>query len=522
MKIVRLESKPNLTESQFQNDLSIPVQIKTNGEVALKSITFNLNELKFNIPRNKYKINFFLDDDLNEIIRENYVPGGQYDIIEFLRILRILLNYQLASDQPLDSDLGFGFEWNIELQSKTEGYYTSISYYRNEQATLTTENLEIEKAVDGTGNIIESIIYDEPFFYRNEAIATDTDYNSGFQSIIENNRGAWNLSVTIRDRSVLADIKNSNWLFGIGPKSSLNRNNFNTLAQQLYVGLGVKDTKYIIKKNGVFQNALIEGETISPLTGDVLDIYKIYDGEVAQVMYKIQSGVNIYELEGDVITLQSPISSVSTADTYLVCKIQDDIGKIQFTDITMNPTGTKELVNGQYIATTNKKTIYNTNYGDVEPSLVVLSMLSETSDPYEFSKLLGFRSNIYEETAISSIIESRNRIDYNTFPNDLVIEIDELNLDGYDHGVKTSRNIVMTISAADLKQAITQTTIDSLDLSYTEPAQFLFIGMNNGENNKTLSNLTIRASINGKLLNINGGMSATLLFRDDRDKKVMI
>jgi hypothetical protein len=239
-------------------------------------------------------------------------------------------------------------------------------------------------------------------------------------------------------------------------------------------------------------------------------------------MYKIQRGDDTYELEGDIITVQSPITTINTADTYLVLKVENDAGKIRFTDITMNPTGTKELLNGQYIDTTNKKTIYNTNFGDVEPSFVGLAMLSETVDPYEFSKILGFRNSFYEETAINGYFDARNRIDYNIFPNDLVIEIDELNLDGYDQGVKMSRNIVMTIPAAELRQAINQLTIDSLDVSYTEPAQFLFIGMNNAENNKALSNLTIRASINGKLLDINGGMSATLLFRDDRDKKVMI
>jgi hypothetical protein len=522
MKIVRLESKPNLTQTQFQNDLSIPVQIKSNGEVALKSITFNLHNLKFNIPKNKYKFEYTIGEDEFAITRTNYIPKGLYEISDFFRILRILLNYQLTSDQELDSDLGFGFEWNIEYESRTDGYFTIISFYRNEQLYITTENIEIQRAEDATENNISSMIYDEPYFYRNEAIATNTDYNSGLKTIIENNRGAWNTSLTISNRDI-QDIKNSNWVYGIGSMTALNRNSYNSLAEQLYVGMGVKNTNYVIKKNGVFQNVLIEGETISPLPNDVLDIYKRLDGEVIQVMYKIQRGNDTYELEGDIITVQSPITTINTADTYLVLKVENDAGKIRFSDITMNPTGTKELLNGQYIDTTNKKTIYNTNFGDVEPSFVGLGMKSDPpGDPYEFSKILGFRSNIYEKTAINGYFESRNRIDYNLFPSDLVIEIDELDLDGYDQGVKMSRNIVMTIPASELRQAINQLTIDSLDVSYTEPAQFLFIGMNNAENNKTLSNLTIRASINGKLLDINGGMSATLLFRDDRDKKVMI
>jgi hypothetical protein len=245
MKIVRLESKPNLTQTQFQNDLSIPVQIKSNGEVALKSITFNLHNLRFNIPKNKYKFEYTIGEDEDAITRINYVPKGLYEISDFFRILRILLNYQLTSDQASDSDLGFGFEWNIEYESRTDGYHTIISFYRNEQLTITTENIEIQSAVDATANKIESILYDEPYFYRNEAIATNTDYNSGFKTIIENNRGAWNTSLTVSNRGV-EDIKNSNWVYGIGSMTALNRNNYNSLAEQLYVGLGVKNTNYVL------------------------------------------------------------------------------------------------------------------------------------------------------------------------------------------------------------------------------------------------------------------------------------
>lgn len=527
MKIVRLESKPNLTETQFTNDLSIPVQIKSNGEVALKNITFNFNNLKFNIPKNKYRVNFNLIQGEDNLLGfDNYMPGGLYSLDELITKIRQILNFQLPSNQELDSDLGFGFEWDLEwLYRNSGGVYTTLKFYRNEQIDVITENIDIQQGYDATDNQIESILVDNEIYYYKNPLINNPDglYNGGFKSINQSNNGAWKLNFKIYQRDV-EPLQNSNWIMGISRENGLYVNTLDKIAENMYTGIGVTNGVYVIKKNGGISPIVFNGNNIIPEDMDEITIYKQYNGtNTCKVIYTIKRGTETYDAEGDIITINDTnILGISSDDIYLVCKIQNDDGKIAFFDINMNPTGTKELINGEYIEKTMTKIIYNTNYGDVQPSEVEIGLLSSTTDVYDFCKLLGFNENVLKMTALSGFWNSSNRIDYNIFYKDLVIEIDELNLDGFDQGVKMSRNIVMTITAAELKQAINQLSIDSLSVSYTEPAQFLFVGMNNGDIHKTLSNLTIRAYINGKLIPIDGDMSATLLFRDDRDKKVMI
>jgi hypothetical protein len=123
-----------------------------------------------------------------------------------------------------------------------------------------------------------------------------------------------------------------------------------------------------------------------------------------------------------------------------------------------------------------------------------------------------------QKNAISFDFVSESGIATNIFNNDIVVEIPELPLDGYDEGVKQSRNIAMVISSGELRTSQKAIGNETYELTYSEQATFLFIGLKNKQTSVTCPQLTVRVTSEGQILPLSGKMTALLLFRDEDDK----
>jgi hypothetical protein len=112
---------------------------------------------------------------------------------------------------------------------------------------------------------------------------------------------------------------------------------------------------------------------------------------------------------------------------------------------------------------------------------------------------------------------SPDKIAFNIFNNDIVVEIPELPLNGYDHAAKQTRNIIMVISSGEVRSNVVARGSETYELSFTESATPLFVGINNKQTTFTAPQLSLRITSEGKILPMEGKISCLLLFRDEND-----
>jgi len=508
MKLVRLESETELTQSQFTNNLAIPLVIGKNGQVALKCLTLQFAEPPFVIDSTNNQISFTTSSVAGSPVtttRTITIPSGEYNITNLMLKIQELLNAMIQSEvTPTTDD---GFEWLVEANGDAEiGLKTHIAFQRTDVELVTTANTQILQ--DGTN---PSMGYSEPNFYK--AAVDDNSYNAGLITSKWVNTGAWKISmaVTKQEEAQTENIANSKWVFGIADIPSLQTDGETNLLEEIYVGFyRNNDGQYSYKKNDVMvdTNIAIEAE-------DIITISKrLVSGTQTKVLYTIQKGLTVTHFEGDVIQ-ESDASFIGAGGMVLLLKVGNDTGKIAFNTIENNPT-TQIVENGGVYTRINAsdvKYVLLDNNLTVSASNVTLNLKSDA-----LKQLLGYNLQFMEKNAVSYDFVSESNIATNVFNNDIVVEIPELSLDGYDHGVRQSRNIAMVISSGELRSSQKAIGFERYELTYNEQATFLFIGLKNKQTSVTCPQLTIRVTSNGQVLPLSGKMTALLLFRDEDDK----
>ena len=499
MKLVRLESDAQLTQSQFTNNLSIPLVLGKNAQVALKCLTLQFAEPPIVIDNTNNQILFATGVESLTNPDKITIPNGNYDIFSLMTTIQILLNSMIQSFATDTSD--DGFEWSTDVTGNmSDGYKAHISFNRADSQIATTAN-----------STTTGMTYVEPNFYKN--VADNGAYNAGLVTDKNINAGCWRMSMTVKKQedTQTENIADSKWIFGIGNYFSSFEEGETQLLEQLYVCLYRNENgKYSYKKDFVMVDTDIDIED-----GDIVTICKggLSDTQT-QVAYIIQKGSAQYDFEGDIIQT-SVVKSLGEGGNNLLIKVGDDDGKIAFTNISFNPTTTvleNEGVFTKLRASEVPYVIKNNNL-DVDATTVTLELGSDA-----LKLLLGYQNRIMQKTAVSYDFVGENNVSTNVFNNDIVVEIPELSLDGYDHGVKQSRNIAMVISSGELRNSQKAIGNETFELTYNEQATFLFISLKNKQTSITAPQLTIRVTSEGKILPLTGKMTCLLLFRDEDDK----
>lgn len=503
MKLVRLESESTLTQSQFTNNLSIPLVLGKNAQVALKSLSIQFAEPPIIIDNTNNTIYFSTGFENLGTPEKITIPSGNYDRYSLMEMIQELLNAMVSSYDPESPDQGF--QWTTEVTGdSTAGYKAHIAFNRADNELITTANTTI---IDGN-----SMVYDAPQFIKT-AVDNNT-YNAGLITDTYVNPGSWKISMTVQNQlgPQPEEIADSKWIFGIGNYFSSFQEGETGLLEDLYVCLYRNENgRYSYKKNYVMVDTNIDIED-----GDTVTICKanLLGGLQSQVVYRITKGTTTTEFEGDIIQT-SAVRTLGIGANNLLLKVGNDTGKIAFTNISFNPSPSIIENNGIYtkINASEVPYIIKNNNLTVDESTVTIDLHSEN-----LKLLLGYQNKIMQKDAISYDFVGTNNISTNIFNNDIVVEIPELALDGYDQGLKQSRNIVMVITSGDLRNSQKSIGSETYELSYTETATFLFIGLKNTQTSITCPQLSIRVTSEGKILPLTGKMTALLLFRDETDK----
>lgn len=508
-KLVRLESDDSLSESQFTNNLAVALQLGKNAIVALKTLTMQFKEPPLIVNSKNNTINFSTSVNgpiLN--LRTASIPEGAYTVFELLGAFEKRMNSLLQSSETETTDEGF--EWVVNQSGDVaNGYNTNIAYLRTNAESINSANISTKI------NKKETMTFSTPNFYKNLTNAPNNGtYNAGMITKKFINRGAWDMTMQVvpQNGTQTENINTSNWVFYIGAEEVFSEATQAGIITKMLCGMNRHSNgNYGYKKNGVMVDSGIVIEA-----GDVIRICKkLISGTETQVLYSIKKGTNAAtEFDGDIIQ-GTAIENIGIGGHYFSLKVGDDTGKIAFTNLNYYPTGVI-AVNNDIYTVMRAEEIQNVlkidNDGAVAASTITVFFPTE-----EVRLLLGFPVGFVSSGDLTHKFVSPDKIAFNIFNNDIVVEIPELPLNGYDHAAKQTRNIIMVISSGEVRSNVVARGSETYELSFTESATPLFVGINNKQTTFTAPQLSLRITSEGKILPMEGKISCLLLFRDEND-----
>ena len=193
--------------------------------------------------------------------------------------------------------------------------------------------------------------------------------------------------------------------------------------------------------------------------------------------------------------------------------IGDDTGKIAFQTLKEITKPTVVSSNGIYIvlkASEVPDIYYNSNLTGTTGTKITIFFSS-----FGIKKLLGFSSDERTIDAPSWKFIGDLSLATEFLNNDLEVEIIELPVNNYTHTFKQVRPLIMTIPGTDVRNSIVSYSISFFELSWSETANFVWMDLENKQDLR-LASLTVRITSNGKVLEMNGKATATILIKEHK------
>ena len=502
MKLVRLQSDNELTESQFTNNLAIPVQLEQNARAALKTISleFEAPDLVIDSTNDTIKFGIGLNSDTNRTVKLDH---GSYTVSLIGQQIQGQLNELVQSYDKADDilKLEVGSEWLAETYTDPATQTTKMD--------ITYQVGDVDDSITDA-DVVGNLQYSTGEFTK----APDTDDNT-YNAYLQTDKyicwGGWELSMTVvpQTEGQPENINASQWILGIASIDDKYDDDEESIISGSAVAI-MRNTEgnYSYLKN----NVMVATDT--PIEeNDTISINKRLDGQTdIEIVYSVVKGTEVIEFVGD-SGLDSKASAIAYDPQYPLLKVGNDTGKISFTSLQFTPSYSCKEVDGvftQKTATEGVNIIKNINL-NAEPRNVTLSFFNR-----QLASLLGYEQVTYTKNGVEITFNGEQDMIQYIFLNDLVIEVPELNLNTYDHTFKQKRNIIMIIPSGDLKNAITSRGLKGYELSYTDIYP-TFISLKNKQTTLTYPQLTVRVSSNKQLLKMSGRMSCLLLFKDAED-----
>jgi hypothetical protein len=496
MKLIKLQSEQNLTESVFNNNINVGYSLPAKCQVALKNVSMDFENPLFEIidvgeDKNN---NFYMSTDTNQITHDIELSKGNYTLNELIQEIQKKMNNALRSFDNNFED--YGFQWDItSIETNNTEIRLLLSFSRADPITL------------NAGTVTTSgVSYTNNYFYK--TIADDNNkFNGGLVGNTYVNKGGFEASVIVDNQASPNNLTLSNWIFGIDDsKFSEVFDDKDVIRDLMHACVSNDNGYYTFKKDGI----LVQPLTPIPIAaGDIISINK----KLGNINYMITKGSTTVQFVGDNINNLLPDLGVS--DIGYVIKIGNDTGKIAFKTLKMTPNPLSTNADGIYTLTNpiDVKQVYlNTNLSVVKTSKVLLNFYNKKT-----RNLLGFLSQIYTKTLLSGIFQSDTGLSIGFLNNDLEIEIIELgNINSYSQTTKQLRGTIAVIPKASLKSSVQSSGLQSYALSYDETASWCWLSLDNDQPIR-IPSLTVRATSNNELIPLNGVMSICLLFKSETE-----
>jgi len=478
MKLIRLESDAVVTKSEFTNNMAIPLIVSPNGKVALKTLTMQFDAPPITIDNTNNT--FTLTTDTGATLLEGALTRREYGSVNELCVeIETVLNDLMQSYDSVGVDKSsLGLEWLVSAtQDAQNNSKVTIAFDRADPIIIDPTLVNLENvAIDGT------VWYKED---NNIPVGT-LDINKPI------NGGGYAYEVQVVSHGV-GNIADSVWKLYL-------KNYNNTISN----GVMAVDGLYQFYKNGQWTTSTIAVEANDIITVTKKLIIGNYD---TKINYTITNGTNN---KGDIVG--DRVSQRVGFKNTVWLEINDDAGQVGFQNLRYIPTTAVTAVGGQLIKKKANEVLYVIK--DSNLKAVASNVTLTLSDG--LARLLGYTPSALNQNAISYAFVAQSNVTTNIFNNDIVVELVQLPLNGYDHSAKKTKNMIMVITSGDLNSSTKATGVEEYELTFTDHFP-TYISLQNNKQSSTYSQLTVRVTSQNQLLKCNGRMSALLLFKDDSD-----
>jgi hypothetical protein len=483
MKLLRLESDGNGSQSIFTNNLGVPLILAKRGSVALKTlcIDFTVDNIIIDKNNNLMFVTYGNDTEYTSV----YLDNGIYNKSGFFEMFTSCLNRYIDSENS-DSQ-GFGVQWNVFIDD-------------NDKVEIQAKIEDINDTVTDADCELTNVNFSDGVFTKSGAD------NNSFNATIQIKDLMCNGGFYYSSKVSAQDFTNVNFAFYIDSNNNTyNITSLNTLKTKMTAGIICTGGNYLVKTgNGnSFQDTGIE-----PQDNDIL----IISNDVGRFLYQYNRNGNVLAL-GDGLDIKTVNPTFGNDQNRCFIKIGNDVGTLQISDISFMKSSLTYLENSKLILKkpiTGHNVLYNDNL-NANPIKILIDF-GEGS----LNTLLGFISSSETSTGVEFSFNATNKMSIDLFENDVVVELLQGNTDSYDHTYKTKRNIISVIPSGDIHNNTSLSGIDSYKLSYTEQYP-VWISFDNRGGNLQFGQLTIRVSSGGSLLTSQGKITCALLFKDEND-----
>lgn len=499
MRLLKLVSDNDLTQSEFTNALSFPLTIKKGGSmVALKNLSLQFNDPKYVVSdsNNTFKFKTSVNvSNINTVVLKN----GSYSLVDLMEEITKKMNNILSSLALSGAGSGDTYvQWRISKKDEVNGNTNlKIEYARKDPESIT----------QATSDSVNIDFTNTPNINKLSTAPNDGTFNTHLMGKKLVCNGGLINSITIANQDT-TNITTSNWVWGMDKDGeSYEKTTRSDIVALMYACFGNSNGKYAYKKAGVMVET-----TMAITVDDVLKINK-NNGKIQYVITRLSNNTTF---EGDVIN--DVIPNLGLDPIKYLLHIGDDTGKIAFKTLQLIPNPYVEVSsNGVYSVSDpgSVQTVYRDSNLVGIPSNVKQFLYFETVG---VKRLMGFSRDEYSQSGPQGSFIGDNGLTIGIIDNDLEVEIVELPLNNYSHTFKQLRPVVMTISSSDLHNSIISTGVERYELSWQETANFLWLSLENLEYDFRVPALTVRITSKGQLLEMKGPATATLLIKDPEDR----
>lgn len=487
MKLLKLESETQISESVFTNNISIGsgLEFPVQAQVALKNLSMDFSVptiIEITNDNNTFKFRTRKGTSYYTVILTN----GKYTTNDLIKEIQTKMNNKLVSNGDVSTD--YGFMWKVGFKQNEPKIV--IAFDRADPITL------------ASGTVGKSgIDYSSTGSYFYKTASNNNTFNSYLYGNVGINNGGFEVLTTIVNQTVPNNVSLSDWILGIDNSGLSNAFTTKTLIKDsMFACISVDNAYYSFKKQGALQTSTIPVEP-----NDILSIHK-KDGKIE---YSIKKGSSTTTIEGDVINDVMPELG-STFLTYSL-HIGNDTGKIGFNTLKYTSNPFVKVSNGIY----SVSEAYDTpnDYLDTNLTFVSSSDVELNFDNTQLRLILGYQNIINIKPAIRGTFTSSDVVSSTPFIDDMEVEILELgSIGSYSQVSKQLKGIIGVISKSELAQSTINTGFETYQLSWAELASFAWLSLDNNQPLR-MPSLTVRCTSNNKLITMNGKLAVTLLYK---------
>jgi hypothetical protein len=135
MKLLRLQSDSNITQTTFTNNLAVNLTVKEGAKVALSNISVQFPEPSLIVSDDNNTFNFRTGLNIDDLDIDVVIPNGNYTITSLKETLSLLMNNNLYTynNTALMTTDNLNFEWLVTAEGDaTLGYKLSMGFNRTD------------------------------------------------------------------------------------------------------------------------------------------------------------------------------------------------------------------------------------------------------------------------------------------------------------------------------------------------------------------------------------------------------